>query len=155
MTMETVDVVAAVIVRDGRLLLVQRGPGQGDGWRSAWRWHCPEGEREGPDFPGATQETREDAAIRVAREELGLDGPVDLSQPERGPVAEHRLRAGGVTWYAIDIGRQDPLPLGDAVGLGWFTPAELFGLGSSILTLPTWSVIGTLVQHMRTRRGYK
>lgn len=148
-TMETIDVVAAVIVRDGRLLLAQRTPEQDH----SWLWHCPGGKCLGPEGPpGTTGESWEDAAIRETREELGLGGPVTVRRDESGnvqPVAEYVFQhesgiARNIGWYIVDIGDQKPLPI-EGVGLGWFTQSELVALASNhFLTAPTKAVFGAL-----------
>ena len=59
--MKTINVVAALIVHDGRILATQRGYGEWKGW-----WEFPGGKIE----PG---ETPEDALVREIREELATE----------------------------------------------------------------------------------
>lgn len=58
---ETIDVAAAVIVRDGRVLIVRRGPGE----RHAGFWEFPGGKIDPGETPQACIE-------RELREELGI-----------------------------------------------------------------------------------
>ena len=59
--MQTIEVVAAIILKDGKVLATQRGHGQWKGW-----WEFPGGKIE----PG---ETQQQALIREIREELDAD----------------------------------------------------------------------------------
>ena len=63
--MKTINVVAALIVHDGKIFATQRGYG---GWRGWWEY--PGGKQE----PG---ETPEDALVREIREELATEISVD------------------------------------------------------------------------------
>ncbi len=59
--MQTIEVVAAIILKDGKVLATQRGYGQWKGW-----WEFPGGKIE----PG---ETQQQALVREIREELDAD----------------------------------------------------------------------------------
>lgn len=59
--MKTIEVVAAVIVRDGQVFATQRGYGEWQGW-----WEFPGGKME----PG---ESPQEALVREIREELDAD----------------------------------------------------------------------------------
>ena len=63
--MKTIDVVAALIVHDGKIFATQRGYGEWRGW-----WEFPGGKKE----PG---ETSEEALVREIREELATEITVD------------------------------------------------------------------------------
>ena len=63
--MKTINVVAALIVHDGRIFATQRGYGEWRGW-----WDFPGGKQE----PG---ETPEEALVREIREELATEISVD------------------------------------------------------------------------------
>ena len=63
--MKTINVVAALIVHDGRIFATQRGYGEWRGW-----WEFPGGKQE----PG---ETPEEALVREIREELATEISVD------------------------------------------------------------------------------
>lgn len=114
-----IDVVAAVIIRDGRILLTQRSP-KGS---YPWCWESPGGKVE-------ERETMCGALVRELREELGVKSVVDGEErpleyvdiPSRGgapPRCVHFLRA------TIISGRPEPLI---PAGLGWFTADELGSL---------------------------
>lgn len=60
MLMKTIEVVAAIIHQDGKILATQRGYGEYKGW-----WEFPGGKME----PG---ETEEQAIVREIREELNV-----------------------------------------------------------------------------------
>lgn len=104
------DVVVAVIVRDGRLLLAQRDPKRSD---YAWLWECPGGKVE-------DGETLRDALARALSEELGVQAeigdplqsfdfdPPMISTPTRVTFFQARIPVDAV-----------PRPL-VAVGIGWF-----------------------------------
>lgn len=63
--MKTINVVAALIVHDGRIFATQRGYGEWRGW-----WEFPGGKQE-------PEETPEDALVREIREELATEISVD------------------------------------------------------------------------------
>ncbi|MCQ2161613.1 MAG: (deoxy)nucleoside triphosphate pyrophosphohydrolase [Bacteroidales bacterium] len=63
--MKTINVVAALIVHNGKIFATQRGYGDWRGW-----WEFPGGKKE----PG---ETPEDALVREIREELATEISVD------------------------------------------------------------------------------
>lgn len=64
--MKTIEVVAAVIVRDGQVFATQRGYGEWQGW-----WEFPGGKME----PG---ESPQEALVREIREELDAEISVGL-----------------------------------------------------------------------------
>lgn len=66
MHMKTIEVVAAVIVRDGQVFATQRGYGEWQGW-----WEFPGGKME----PG---ESPQEALVREIREELDAEISVGL-----------------------------------------------------------------------------
>lgn len=107
---------AAVVIRDaaGRLLLVQRGPGQ----FGAGKW-C---------FPCGFVEWGEDvraAAAREAREEAGVDVVIgDVVHVETN-LHEPRRPSVGV-WFAAALADPGATPVAgdDAVAVGWFDPAS-------------------------------
>lgn len=63
--MKKIDVVAAIIVHDGRIFATQRGYGEWKGW-----WEFPGGKVEPDEAP-------EDALVREIREELATEIRVD------------------------------------------------------------------------------
>lgn len=116
------DVVAAALVRDGRVLLCHRSPAR------RWYpdvWDLPGGHVE----PG---ETPYDALVRELREELGVM-PVDpgrVWKRARNPV-EH-LQVWRVTEWEGEPANLAPEEHDD---VRWFTPAEL---GRVSLALPVY-----------------
>ena len=63
--MKTIEVVAAVIIKDGKVFATQRGYGEWQGW-----WEFPGGKIE-------TGESPQDALVREIREELDAEISVD------------------------------------------------------------------------------
>ena len=104
-------VTAALVFRDGRLLITQRRPGDHLGGL----WEFPGGKLE----PG---ETPEDGLRRELREELGIDVAVG----ERFADIEHEYpgRRVRLEFFRCTITRGEPAPLGCAA-LAWVTRAEL------------------------------
>lgn len=104
------DVVGAVIVRDGLVLCAQRGLGS-----QAGSWEFPGGKIE-PD------ETAEQALRREIWEELGCLVEVGALIADSGP-ADHgcplRLRT---YWCAVVSGEPQPR---EHAALNWLTPGEL------------------------------
>lgn len=106
--------VAAVIVRDGRVLAMRRSAQKDAG---AGLWETVSG-RVAPDEP------LEEAMLREVREETGLDvrlrpGPVDAYVARRGdrPMCVVVYRAD---WIAGEVVRSD-----EHDAHAWWTPAEL------------------------------
>lgn len=83
---ETIDVTAAVIVREGRVLIVRRGPGE----RHAGFWEFPGGKIRPGETPQACLE-------RELREELGIW----TRAGEIFAVSEYRYDHGAVRLIAI------------------------------------------------------
>jgi 8-oxo-dGTP diphosphatase len=105
-----VDVVAAVIERDGKVLIARRP----EGAHLGGLWEFPGGKRQ----PG---ETQEEALGRELREELGLEvrvGPaieaVEWGYPDR------RVR---LTFFRCEA-EEDPRPL-EGQATAWVAPGEL------------------------------
>ena len=108
-------VVAAIIHREGRLLLTQRP----EDVHLAGKWEFPGGKVE-------PEETLEAALRREVSEEIGMTA-VDV-----GPVysvSTHRYPERIVHLHFFECGISGGEPEArSAVALGWFTPAELSGL---------------------------
>lgn len=103
------EVVAAAIIRDGRLLVAQRGSPP----ELAGQWELPGGKAE----PG---ETTEDALRRELREELGIEISVGERVGGEVPLADGRmLRA-----YRVEVVSGTPQPLEHAA-LRWVDGGEL------------------------------
>ncbi|MBI2235600.1 MAG: NUDIX domain-containing protein [Magnetospirillum sp.] len=115
--------VLAIVPRDGRVLLVQRGRDPDRG-----KWGFPGGLIE----PGETVPV---AALRELAEETGVvavAGPVveviDVVTPDAEGRARYHFRLTAVLcrWVSGDGAAGD-----DAAALGWFTPGEIAGLPCS------------------------
>lgn len=103
--------VGAVVVRDGRLLLVRRGRGVGRG-----RWSLPGGRVE-------AGETLAQALRRELREETGLDGTVGAlcGVAERIGADHHYV----ILDYWVDVGGREPVAGDDAAAVRWAGRADL------------------------------
>ena len=106
---------AAAVIRDGagRVLLVQRGPGQ----FGAGRWCLPCG------FVEWGEDVRE-AAAREAREEAGVE--VTIGEPLQVASNFHEPEKPTIgIWFAATLADPAAKPVAgdDAVAVGWFDPA--------------------------------
>lgn len=106
---DSTRVLAAVVEREGRLLLARRPPGK----RHAGRWEFPGGKF----LPG---EAPLEAARRELDEELGVEvvsvGALQASIPDRGSPFV-------IEFYAVEI-RGEPSAL-EHDALAWVVPEEL------------------------------
>lgn len=109
-------VVAAVIVRAGRVLLTQRDPLRN---KSGWLWECPGGKVE-------EGEMQEGALARELREELGVDVVVG-DRIDRFTFGEVARPKWAIEFFRVDRWEGHPLPK-QAVGIGWFSADDLYGL---------------------------
>jgi 8-oxo-dGTP diphosphatase len=106
-----VEVVAAIVRRDGRYLVTQRGPGR----HLAGLWEFPGGKRK----PG---ESLEDALRRELVEELGVDARVgrrSLLVPWAYPEGRVVLH-----FFDCDIGQQT-VEAREGQAIRWLAPHEL------------------------------
>lgn len=113
-----IEVVSAVIVTDGRILLTQRMPPRD----FAFRWESPGGKVE----PG---ETFEEAMRRELREELHVAHPLD-SEVIGSALAASTFPKLGVRVHLLPVVLRDPAdirPL-EGQGVGWFTAGEMGAL---------------------------
>ena len=118
--MPLIDVVAAVIVHDGRVLACRRAPGKD----AAGLWEFPGGKVE----PG---ESAEQALVREIREELGVGILLD----HEVVAAEH----GGIRltcWFARLDGGDIPTQSTDHDELRWMLPSQLATLTWAPADLP-------------------
>lgn len=121
MTDQIVEVVSAVIVRDGRILLTQRRADKD----FAFAWECPGGKVE-------VLEDFHSALWRELFEEVGL--PVVEVDPEvvwtgtfENMVQRQDRATVRVSLHRVGILNQQPRPC-EGQGLGWFTAEEMAGL---------------------------
>lgn len=105
------QIAAAVIVNDGRVLLVRRRVSEGQ-----LSWQFPAGEVE----PG---EVEEDAAVRETREETGLEVKVLRSLGSRIHPKTHRL----MSYAACEVvsGTARVADLDELAELAWCSTAEI------------------------------
>lgn len=136
---ETLVVVGAAVLRNGRVLAAQRARPE----TLCGLWEFPGGKTE----PG---ETPEAALIRECREELGAHvrplervGP-DVPLPAAGPRAVLRL------WTA-ELVEGDPRPL-EHLALRWLSAEELYTVDWSIADLPFLEPVGAYLS-CRTARS--
>ena len=118
-------VVAAALVRDGRVLLCHRSP------RRAWYpdvWDLPGGHVE----PG---ESAYDALARELREELGVT-PVDPGRAwKRVRTPAERLQVWRVTAWE---GEPVNLAPEEHDEIGWFTPVQVAGMALALPVYEKW-----------------
>ncbi len=123
----TIEVVGAVIVRDGRVLCVQRGPlGSLPG-----KWEFPGGKVE-------SGETPEQALTREIEEELGCS--VTVAEEVTTTTHEYDFATIGLTTFWCDIVRGEP-HLTEHSALVWSPPAELSQLDWAPADIPAVAVI--------------
>jgi mutator protein MutT len=106
-----IDVAAALLFRDGRVLITQRRPDDHLGGL----WEFPGGKRE----PG---ETLADCLRRELREELGLE--VQVGEVVERATHSHPDRAVHLEFFRCALLAGEPRPLG-CQDLAWVSPDEL------------------------------
>lgn len=117
-----IEVVSAVIIRNGRILLTQR---RGDK-DFPFTWECPGGKVDG-------NESHHAAILRELQEELGLDevhaiaqNPIWCGKFENMVVRRERAEIF-LLFYRVELSRTDPLEPSpeEGQGIGWFTADEM------------------------------
>lgn len=113
-----IEVVSAVIVRDGRILLTQRLPEKD----YPFAWECPGGKVDG-------DESHHDAIRRELREELGVSGAEDVQPAQQaiwcGRVKKEDRSEIFLLMYPVFL-TADARPYArEGQGIGWFTSAEM------------------------------
>ncbi len=111
-----IEVVSAVIIRNGRILLTQRREGKD----FPFTWECPGGKVDG-------NESHHDALRRECMEELGLNvmiGPDQALWVGEFPLAPAILL---LMYRAVPYDNGVPKPL-EGQGIGWFTAEEMAAL---------------------------
>jgi mutator protein MutT len=109
--MKVVDVAAALLFRDGKLLITQRP----DGSHLAGLWEFPGGKRE-------SNETFEECLVREMQEELGVEvevGRLIDTVVHTYPEKTVRLKFFKVAWL-----KNEPRPIG-CPAFRWVGPDEL------------------------------
>ncbi len=130
----TMIVVAAALVdRDGRVLLQQRPPGR----QMAGLWEFPGGKIE----PG---ERPEAALIRELREELGIETEEACLAPATfasAPLGDRHLL---LLLYICRKWQGIPQPI-DAAALKWVRPNQMFGLAMPPADIPLIGLLDALI----------
>jgi len=118
-----IDVVSAVIIRAGRVLLTQRRPEKD----FPFAWECPGGKVDGAETP----------RIALSRELLEEIGVCDVGIPSDVPIwsgefqnmVQRSERAHvRVSFYRVTLSSsRAPRPC-EGQGIGWFTASEMLGL---------------------------
>lgn len=124
----TIEVIAGVIVRDGRLLLCQRP--------KCGTWCSPGAKLE----PG---ESLEEALRRELMEDLG----VHACDVESGVIAECTVGDYHVTFLPVSVRGPRPLAF---IGLGWFRPVDMRALHAvEALTPANAACVEHIVAYMK------
>ena len=109
--MPVIDVAAALIFRDGKLLITQRHPHADLGGL----WEFPGGKRE-------PNETFEECLTRELREELGIE--VDLGEVVESLTHEYPEKCVHLRFFRCEWKQHEPQPLGCSA-CQWITLAQL------------------------------
>ena len=129
--MKTIEVVAAVIFREGKVLCVQRAEHERE--YVSLKWEFPGGKVE-------VGESREEALIREIREELS----VDIEVSEFLMTVEHTYPDFHLTMHVFKfILDQGEITLNEHVALKWLSLDELDQLDWAAADVP---VVKTLMQ---------
>lgn len=124
MIMKTVEVVAAVIFREGKVLCVQRPENARE--YISMKWEFPGGKIE-------VGESREDALVREIHEELA----VDINGLQYLMTVEHSYPDFHLTMYPYAcILTEGEVELREHVSLKWLNVAELSSLDWAAADLP-------------------
>ena len=130
--METIEVVAAAIIREGRVLCVQRAEHKRE--YVSLKWEFPGGKVE-------VGESREEALVREIREELS----VDIEVSEFLMTVEHTYPDFHLTMHVFKCALdQGEISLNEHVALKWLSINELDQLDWAEADLP---VLETLLKH--------
>lgn len=130
-----IEIVSAVIVQNGRLLMTQRRPDQSD----PWKWELPGGEVS--DFEN---ESHHSALRKSVKYELGVDVN---SIPEQalwcGEVEGNKERLFVLMYATVLVPGARPQPV-RSHGMGWFSVKELVGL-----SMTHEAAFSALVSHIK------
>lgn len=125
--MNTIDVVGAVIVRDGRVLCARRGPDAELGGM----WEFPGGKVE----PG---ESPRDALVREIAEELGCR--ISIGEEVTTSTHAYDFAHIALTTYWCDLASGEPVP-SEHAELRWLASNELDRLTWAPADLPTVQIL--------------
>lgn len=111
--MKTIEVVAAIIVRDGKVFATKRGYGKWQGW-----WEFPGGKIEAGESP-------EDALVREIREELDAEIAVgDLVETVEWDYPDFHL-----TMHCFQCSLlSESMHLNEHEAAAWLTPETLYSV---------------------------
>ena len=112
--------VGAVVINDGRLLLIKRGKEPNKG-----KWSIPGGGIELGEtvYEAAGRETFEECSITIEIERV-LDAAENIVKDEKGSIKYHYVIIDLLARYVSgELNAQT-----DAVDCGWFTPGEAAGM---------------------------
>jgi mutator protein MutT len=109
--MTVTDVAAALVFRDGKLLITQRYPGAHLGGL----WEFPGGKRE-------PAETFEDCLVRELREELGIE--VVVGELVESLIHDYAEKTVHLRFFRCQWKQNEPEPLG-CPAFKWITASEL------------------------------
>lgn len=130
----TMNVVAAALVdREGRVLLQQRPPGS----QMEGLWEFPGGKIDAGESP-------EEALIRELREELGIDTDAACLAPATFASAQLGERRLLLLLYICRKWRGTPRPL-HATELKWLRPSQMFSLAMPPADKPLIGLLDALI----------
>ena len=134
--MREIDVVGAVIVRDGLVLCAQRGPLGALGGL----WEFPGGKLEADESPAQ-------ALAREIREELLCD--VSVGEEVTSTRHEYPFAVVTLATYWCELGLVDPVATEHA-DLRWLRPADLGGLDWAPADIPAVDIVR---EHLNVNAG--
>jgi 8-oxo-dGTP diphosphatase len=126
-------VAAALVDRDGRVLLQQRPAGR----HMAGLWEFPGGKVDGGELPEA-------ALIRELSEELGIETDAACLAPATFASASLGEKHLLLLLYVCRKWRGEPRPL-DASALKWVRPHQMFGLDMPPADKPLIGILEALL----------
>ena len=126
-------VAAALVDRDGRVLLQQRAVGR----QMAGLWEFPGGKVDRGELP-------EEALIRELKEELGIDTDTACLSPATFASAPLETKHLLLLLYVCRKWRGTPQAL-DAAALKWVRPQQMFSLDMPPADKPLIGILDTLI----------
>lgn len=127
--MGSLEVVGAVIMRDGRVLCARRGPGGETGGL----WEFPGGKVEAPESP-------REALVREIREELGCE--IEVGEHLTTTVHAYAAITISLATYRCTLAGGEPAPT-EHTELRWVAPRDLPSLDWAPADLPAVGLLAT------------
>lgn len=122
--MKTIEVVAAIIINNNKILCVQRGDNKRE--YIAFKYEFPGGKVE-------IGETREEALVREIKEELGIE----ITILEEFLTVDHTYPDFNVIMHSFICGCENSeVQLSEHVALQWLPKKELFTLDWAAADIP-------------------